>query len=223
MAWHLARLPTRRFKFADEARLCIWTENLWDHDLSSVHAQLPAMASTQQHIQLAKSLPPRLMRFFQKFPPPSLLQNAAPAATQSSSAAAAATATTTTESAPEQPPYHNPFQPRFNAITGRWQGPVFSLRRQADLCKLAARHGVEELLPYSIKKSGERARRREENGLRVKGTGVGQRVKGKEWERGLKGKLEERRQAMLKMPEMIQQWKQVRLFHWKKHLTKDWG
>ncbi|EKG14766.1 hypothetical protein MPH_08041 [Macrophomina phaseolina MS6] len=167
------------------------------------------MASTQQHIQLAKSLPPRLMRFFQKFPPPALLQATPSASSPSSPAAASATANTTTESAPEQPPYHNPFQPRFNTITGRWQGPVFSLRRQADLCKLAAKHGVEELLPYSIKKSGERARRREQNGLRVKGTGVGQKVKGKEWERGLKGKLEERRQAMLKMPEMIQQWKQA--------------
>ncbi|KAL1624925.1 hypothetical protein SLS54_003649 [Diplodia seriata] len=74
---------------------------------------------------------------------------------------------------------------------------------------MAAKYGVEELLPHSIKKSGERARRREEQGLRVKGTGVGQKVKGKAWERGLKSKLEERRQAMLQMPEMIQTWKQV--------------
>ncbi|EOD51103.1 putative pre-mrna-splicing atp-dependent rna helicase prp28 protein [Neofusicoccum parvum UCRNP2] len=166
------------------------------------------MAAQQQHISLAKTLPPRLMRFFQKYPPPSLLQAAgAPTISTTPSTTAAAAAATSTD--PEQPVYHNPFQPRFNTITGRWQGPVFSLRRQADLCKLAAKHGVEELLPYTIKKASERARRREEHGLRVKGTGVGQKVKGKEWERGLKGKLEERRQAMLKMPEMIQQWKQV--------------
>lgn len=163
------------------------------------------MASTQQHIQLAKSLPPRLMRFFQKFPPPSLLQGTTAAASSNTTTTIAATAA----DQPQEPTYHNPFKPRFNTITGRWQGPVFSLRRQAELCKIAAKHGVEDLLPHSIKKSGERARRREEHGLRVKGTGVGQRVKGKEWERGLKGKLEERRQAMLKMPELIQEWKQV--------------
>ncbi|KAL1643519.1 hypothetical protein SLS58_004879 [Diplodia intermedia] len=165
------------------------------------------MASTQQHIQLAKSLPPRLMRFFQKFPPPTLLQGTAAAST-SPTAATPTESTTAAEQQQQQPAYHNPFKPRFNTITGRWQGPTFSLRRQAELCKIAAKHGVEELLPHSIKKSGERARRREEQGLRVKGTGVGQRVKGKQWERGLKGKLEERRQAMLQMPEMIQTWKQ---------------
>jgi Mitochondrial ribosomal protein mL59 len=54
--------------------------------------------------------------------------------------------------------------------------------------KLARQHGVEELLPYTVKGTEERLRRRAENGLRVKGTGVGQRVKGKESERTLKGR-----------------------------------
>ncbi len=54
--------------------------------------------------------------------------------------------------------------------------------------KLARRHGVEELLPYTVKGTQERLRRRAENGLRVKGTGVGQRVKGKESERTMKGR-----------------------------------
>jgi large subunit ribosomal protein L25 len=62
------------------------------------------------------------------------------------------------------------------------------LRRQAELIKLAREHGVEELLPRSIKGAAEKQRKREEHGLRVKGTGVGQRVKGKEWERTLKGR-----------------------------------
>jgi len=68
---------------------------------------------------------------------------------------------------------------------------------------------VEELLPFTVKGTQERLRKREENGLRVKGTGVGQKVKGKEWERTLKGRLERRRQAMLEMPKMIQTWKEV--------------
>jgi large subunit ribosomal protein L25 len=54
--------------------------------------------------------------------------------------------------------------------------------------KLARQHGVEELLPHSVKSTTEKLRRREQNGLRVKGTGVGQKVKGKEWERTLKGR-----------------------------------
>lgn len=54
--------------------------------------------------------------------------------------------------------------------------------------KLARQHGVEELLPYTVKGTEERLRRRAEDGLRVKGTGVGQRVKGKESERTLKGR-----------------------------------
>ena len=43
-------------------------------------------------------------------------------------------------------------------------------------------------MPFSVKSPAERLRRREENGLRVKGTGVGQRVKGKEDERQLKAR-----------------------------------
>lgn len=54
--------------------------------------------------------------------------------------------------------------------------------------KLARKHGVEDLLPHSIKGTEEKMRKRIENGLRVKGTGVGQRVKGKESERTLKGR-----------------------------------
>lgn len=47
---------------------------------------------------------------------------------------------------------------------------------------------MEELLPYTIKNSHEKLRKRVENGLRVKGTGIGQRVKGKESERSMKGR-----------------------------------
>lgn len=47
---------------------------------------------------------------------------------------------------------------------------------------------MEELLPFTIKGTQERLRRREENGLRVKGTGEGQKVKGKAWERTMKGR-----------------------------------
>jgi large subunit ribosomal protein L25 len=73
-------------------------------------------------------------------------------------------------------------------VTGNWHDPIFSLRRQADIAKLARKYGVEQLLPPTIKSSDERLRRRVENGLRVKGTGIGQKVKGKASERTQKGR-----------------------------------
>lgn len=112
--------------------------------------------------------------------------------------------------APEDLAFPNPFQPTKNFTTGRWHGPVYGLRKQADLVKLASAYGVVDLLPWTIKKPGEKEARRIERGLTVKGTGEGQRVKGKLWERTLKGRLEMRRQAMLDMPRLIQEWKQVR-------------
>jgi large subunit ribosomal protein L25 len=204
--------------------------------------------STQQHILAAKALPPRLIRFFQRYPPPALFPNLAatanitsapPPSTSSpetntdgaeiiSTTPPADPNTSATETATPEPisipstaprnsripphahalPYPNPFLPTKNFTTGRWHGPVFGLRKQADLVKLAAQHGVVDLLPWTIKKPGEKEARRIESGLRVKGTGEGQKVKGKIWERTLKGRLEMRRQAMLNMPAMIQEWKQ---------------
>ncbi|KZM21650.1 hypothetical protein ST47_g7274 [Ascochyta rabiei] len=192
--------------------------------------------ATPQAVELAKTLPPRLLRFFQRYPPPQLFPTitsqiaAAPADTAdvpstatpttpppaaeppvSQAPTATATATATATPAPTTPAdlaFPNPFQPTKNFTTGRWHGPVYGLRKQADLVKLASAHGVVDLLPWTIKKPGEKEARRIERGLTVKGTGEGQRVKGKLWERTLKGRLEMRRQAMLDMPRLIQEWKQ---------------
>lgn len=65
-------------------------------------------------------------------------------------------------------------------------------------------------MPHTVKGTQERLARRKEQGLRVRGTGVGQKVKGKLWERTMRGRLEKRRQAMLGMPKLIEQWKMVR-------------
>ena len=102
----------------------------------------------------------------------------------------------------------NPFMPFKNPITQRWQPASFSLRKQSEIIKLAIKHNVVSLLPYTHKLPEEVARRRAEHGLRVKGTGVGQKVKGKMWERTLKGRLEQREKAMVAMPEMIRHWKE---------------
>jgi len=72
---------------------------------------------------------------------------------------------------------------------------------------MARLHGVEELLPWSSKLSWVREQKKMEGGLRVKGTGEGQRVKGKYWERTMKARLEVRREAMRRMPELINEWK----------------
>lgn len=77
------------------------------------------------------------------------------------------------------------------------------------LCKTAARHGVAELLPWSMKLPSVKLAKREERGLRVKGTGVGERVKGHLQERRMKGKIQSRKDAMVQMPAMVRDWKEV--------------
>ncbi len=104
----------------------------------------------------------------------------------------------------------SPFLPWRNPETNRWRAPKYSLRRQADLVKLAQKYGVEPLLPPSRKSSAFKEARILEEGLRVRGTGEGRKVKGHKWERRMPAKLEARRKAMEGMPEMIRLWKQVR-------------
>ncbi|KAI9733196.1 MAG: hypothetical protein M1818_007314 [Claussenomyces sp. TS43310] len=156
------------------------------------------MASTPRNIKLAEALPPRLIRFLARYPPQAILQpsQSLPRVYESSS-----TVSSTSSSVPDAPITEhivpstngfrrgpNPFKTTKHLVTGRWHDPIFSLRRQADLVKLAREHGVEELLPPTVKGTAERLRRREENGLQVKGTGIGQKVKGKAWERSMKSR-----------------------------------
>jgi Mitochondrial ribosomal protein mL59 len=47
--------------------------------------------------------------------------------------------------------FQNPFEPSRDLRTGRFIGPRYSLRRQADIIKLAIRYGVHEMLPPSDK------------------------------------------------------------------------
>lgn len=173
-------------------------------------------AIMQEQIRLARSLPSPLLNFFKRYPPPAL-QTPKPEAQLSSLAENTSSAdpnanqpTQITQGTPEssslQP--ENPFLPWKNPVTQRWQPAAYSLRRQADLVKLAQKHNVLSLLPWSPKSPTEIERKRAEQGLRVKGTGVGQKVKGKMWERTLKGRLEDRRKAMEAMPEMIRNWKE---------------
>ena len=130
-------------------------------------------AASQKHIQLALALPPRLRTFLARYPPATILPAGA-------DADAAKTA--------YQRETPNPFLPTKHPVTGRWHDPKYSLRRQAELVKLAREHGVEELLPYTPKGTETKLAKRVEFGLRVKGTGVGQKVKGHKHERQLVAK-----------------------------------
>ena len=128
------------------------------------------MSSSLQRsaIELARALPPRLQTFLARYPSPKIL----PAGVDPEAA-----------KTPYQQDTPNPFLPTKHPVTGRWHDPVYSLRRQAEIVKLARENGVEELLPYTPKGTYERLQKRVELGLRVKGTGVGQKVKGHKHER----------------------------------------
>lgn len=137
-------------------------------DLRTPTSRMSAVAQSR-YIGLAKSLHPRLLRFLAKYPPSQIL----PKTTRTNNDAVISGETP------------NPFLPHKHVATGKWQEPEYSLRRQAELVKLAREEGVEELLPFTNKGTEERIRKRVEEGLRVKGTGVGQKVKGHLHERML--------------------------------------
>jgi large subunit ribosomal protein L25 len=116
-------------------------------------------SSAKNYIQLAKSLPEPLQRFFARWPPAAIVPEGTPKTLYQERRA-------------------NPFEFFKNPATGKMQDPVYSNRRQAQLVKMAREHGVEHLLPESKKGTAYRLAYRVEHGLRVKGTGVGQSVKG---------------------------------------------
>lgn len=182
----------------------------------------PAPGSAAYYISLARTLPPQLQRLFARWPHPHVSgPSAAPTRHQAK--------------AP------NPFVPWRHPETGRKHDPVYSMRRQALVVKMATQHGVDELLPWTKKLPAVRLARRIEFGLRVAGTGVGEKVKGRKFERELIPRyavwrcgrirwlwcglswclgecantyfpllrMEKRREAMLKMPALIKEWKLV--------------
>lgn len=184
-----------------------------------------ASLASPDKIRLATKLHPRLLTFFKRYPPPALLRSPPPGAENTShiyttssisadtspsaeEASSPAVSTSSKNPVDNTAAYRNPFLPWRNPATGVWQNPKYSLRQQADLFKIAAKEGLASLLPFSTKAPDYKRVRREQLGLRVKGTGEGEAVKGKQWERQLKGKLDRRRKAMIDMPRMIAEWKE---------------
>ncbi|KAF2481013.1 hypothetical protein BDY17DRAFT_300562 [Neohortaea acidophila] len=192
-------------------------------------------AAIESHVRLAQSLHPRLLNFFKRFPPPQVVAATSAIPSISSSTAQSLsieTASTTSPSDPnasistevptsdpqttwptnDGPIKRNPFLPFKNPRTGNWHSPHYSLRRQADLFKLAQTHHVLPLMPLSPKHPDVREQKRMERALRAARTGLlpisGKKAKGKTWERSLRTRMEDRRKAMEGMPEMIRLWKE---------------
>ena len=201
-------------------------------------------------------LPPRLLRFFNKYPPQlysakhtgvtipltrreakeakagdrgskEQLEEASSKTTQSEGQTTETIATSSIPPAPSEgqgpipttdgerivdgqsratrfPP--NPFLPFRNPTTGRWAGSRISLRTQADLVKLAKKHQIESLLPPGRKSTAFKQARVLERGLRVRGTGEGEKVKGHQWERRMPELLEKRKKALEQMPALVREW-----------------
>lgn len=174
-------------------------------------------ATAEGYIKLAQSLPPQLLRFFTRYKPrvvehPTVATLSLTSTTSTAPPSLNTPQATTLRHRLEPSHLPNPFRAFKNPETGQWRDPIYSLRRQADLVKMARANGVEELLPFTVKGTDARIQRRAEHGLRVKGTGVGQKIKGKAWERTMKGRLEKRKQAMEGMPKLIAEWKLVSKF-----------
>lgn len=158
------------------------------------------MASASHYIQLAKSLPAPLQRFFARWPPAAIVPEGHP-------------------KTPYQEERPDPFRFVKHPNTGRWQDPVYSQRRQAELVKLAREHGVEELLPETNKGTEFRLAQRVEHGLRVKGTGVGQKVKGHIHERHMIAKYV----GLLAKASSLAWWNMSRVLTTEQNGTKEKG
>lgn len=100
--------------------------------LNTVESSTPSISAADKNPFFAQ-LPKPLQAFFEKYPP-------APYAEYS----AVSTSTHAKDA--------NPFLPNKHPVTNSWHDPVYSLRRQSDLYKMAYRFGVTHLLPPMKKK-----------------------------------------------------------------------
>lgn len=123
-------------------------------------------------------LPQKLHNFFIKHPPRPFIQYAEKPTTIDD-------------------PAKNPFLPNKNPESGRWHDAKYSLRRQADIYKLAYKFGIQDLLPPLPKKFYE-DKYYNKNWMK----GVLNHKKHK-WERTLDEKLQSRQEAIENMDKTI--------------------
>ncbi|CAG84915.1 DEHA2A13970p [Debaryomyces hansenii CBS767] len=124
-------------------------------------------------------LPQKLHNFFIKFPPRPFAEYSSKPSTI-------------------QDPKMNPFLANKNIETGRWQGAKYSLRRSADLFKMAHKFGIHDLLPPLPQKKFYEEKYNDKNWMR----GVLNQKKHK-WERNLPEKIKQKEAAISEMDEII--------------------
>lgn len=124
-------------------------------------------------------LPQRLHNFFIKYPPRPFAQYADKPSTTDD-------------------PHMNPFLPNKNSDSGRWHGAKFSLRRSAELFKMARKFGILDLLPPVPHRRFYEDKYDNKNWMR----GVLFQKKPK-WERELPEKLKAREEALANMDATI--------------------
>lgn len=120
----------RRYRLAGE--ILNKVESMATPQVASETTSATAGADSKATAYFAQ-LPRPLRTFLQKYPP-------APFASYSS--------TSTSTHAKDA----NPFLPNKHPVTNSWHDPVYSLRRQSDLYKMAYRFGITHLLPPMRKK-----------------------------------------------------------------------
>ncbi|KAK8440399.1 hypothetical protein CJI97_001355 [Candidozyma auris] len=124
-------------------------------------------------------LPQKLHNFFIKFPPRPFAQYAEKPSTI-------------------KDPHMNPFLPNKNPDSGRWHGAKYSLRRSADLFKMARKFGIQDLLPPIPHRKFYEDKYNNKTWMR----GI-LKQKGQKWERDLPEKLEARKKAIEDMDNII--------------------
>ncbi|KAK9471035.1 mitochondrial 54S ribosomal protein mL59 [Dipodascopsis tothii] len=128
--------------------------------------------------EVTAKLPPVLKSFFAKYPPSTLK-------------AYASTQTLTTADD------RNPFLPAIHPVTKVVHDPVYSLRRQSVIFKLAQDYGLETLLPSMDKKFGLE---KKEGKLPMKGV---VRPKGAAYERNYEDRMLAKEKAIAQIDEKI--------------------
>ncbi|KAK7204734.1 mitochondrial ribosomal protein of the large subunit [Myxozyma melibiosi] len=95
--------------------------------------KLPSMSPAAKAV--FERMPAQLSKFFLRYPPRTIQKYAE-------------------KPVPIDDPTRNPFLPAFNPATKKYREPVYSLRQQSVLYKLAEEYGVRKLLPFMTKKFG---------------------------------------------------------------------
>ncbi|KAK9460617.1 mitochondrial 54S ribosomal protein mL59 [Lipomyces oligophaga] len=92
------------------------------------------------YLSVFDTLPRPLSNFFKRYPPRQIQKYSS-------------------KIVPVDDPTQNPFLPTFNPATNAYRDPVYSLRRQSDLYKMALKFDIQDMLPPIQKRFGEEKKR----------------------------------------------------------------